>query len=543
MIVNSGKKENTSVPIGWTRATIHELIGNHGRFCDGDWVESEDQDPEGEVRLIQLADIGDIVFRDKSNRHLTLKRSQELSCTYLETGDILIARMPDPLGRACIFPLKGQNKFVTVVDVCIVRLGTDKINSKYLLYLINSLPIRLEIDTYKSGSTRKRISRKNLAKIELLIAPIAEQNRIVAKIEELFSELGAGIENLKTARSQLKIYRQSVLKWAFEGKLTAEWRQEQQRLGKLQSAEELLAQIKVERENRYQRQVEDWEKSIEVWEANGKIDKKPTKPQHLKEAKSFSDTEITELPKLMEGWCYVRAESISDFITKGTTPDKNELHSSHGDIPFIKVYNLTHGGALDFSINPTFVSSEIHNGFLSRSRVLPGDILMNIVGPPLGKISLIPDTFDEWNINQAIARYRLINIISNKYFLQYFLSQGTIDRMSKKAKATVGQFNLTLEICRDIEIPICGLEEQHQIVQEIESRLSICDNLENTIEENLQRAESLRQSILKQAFTGKLVPQDPNDEPAAQLLARIQQEQSAQQTLPLKPRKPAKKTP
>lgn len=112
----------------------------------------------------------------------------------------------------------------------------------------------------------------------------------------------------------------------------------------------------------------------------------------------------------------------------------------------------------------------------------------------------------------------------NKYLMYYLLSQVTINRMSKRAKATAGQFNLTLEICRDVEIPICDQLEQEQIVQEIESRLSICDQLEATIIENLQKAEALRQSILKQAFEGKLVPQDSNDEPAEKLLERIKNE-------------------
>jgi len=96
--------------------------------------------------------------------------------------------------------------------------------------------------------------------------------------------------------------------------------------------------------------------------------------------------------------------------------------------------------------------------------------------------------------------------------------------MSARAKATVGQFNLTLEICRDVEVPICLRTEQEKIVEEIESRLSICDRLEADIEANLKKAEALRQSILKQAFAGKLVPQDPNDEPADLLLERIRAE-------------------
>lgn len=199
-----------------------------------------------------------------------------------------------------------------------------------------------------------------------------------------------------------------------------------------------------------------------------------------------------------------RLEETCFFITKGTTPKTAAMSSGTGEIPFIKVYNLTSNSRLDFSINPTFVGEETHKKFLGRSIVYPGDVLMNIVGPPMGKVSIVPDTFPEWNINQAIARFRCLNGLCNKY-LAYFLGYSdTIRKMTSKAKATAGQFNLTLEICRDIQIPVPPIEKQKQIVVEIESRLSVCDSIEKTVDAALQQAESMRQSILKKAFEGAL---------------------------------------
>jgi type I restriction enzyme, S subunit len=126
------------IPPGWEFATISDLISKDGIFIDGDWIESKDQDQDGDVRLIQLADIGDGNFKNKSARFLTNQRAQEIGCTFLKKKDILIARMPDPLGRACIFPLEGERRYVTAVDVCIVRLNENSIDEKYLTYLINS---------------------------------------------------------------------------------------------------------------------------------------------------------------------------------------------------------------------------------------------------------------------------------------------------------------------------------------------------------------------------------------------------------------------
>src|SRR5437016_728888 len=106
------------LPTGWSAATVGDLIGFDGVFCDGDWVESKDQDPLGDVRLIQLADVGDGAYRNRSKRFLTAAKATELSCTFIEQGDLLVARMPDPLGRVCIFPGDAKPS-VTVVDVCI----------------------------------------------------------------------------------------------------------------------------------------------------------------------------------------------------------------------------------------------------------------------------------------------------------------------------------------------------------------------------------------------------------------------------------------
>lgn len=192
---------------------LGEIIGGSGIFVDGDWIESKDQNPAGDVRLIQLADIGAGDFTDKSNRYITSNKATELNCTFLKKGDILIARLGDPLCKACMFPLDG--KYITAVDVAIFRTDRQDISRKYLVYLLNSPWFKGQVKKYESGTTRKRISRKNLNKIELPIPPLPEQERIVARIEELFSQLDSGVETLKKTKEQLAVYRQAVLKEAF----------------------------------------------------------------------------------------------------------------------------------------------------------------------------------------------------------------------------------------------------------------------------------------------------------------------------------------
>ena len=193
--------------------TLVDIISNGGLLCDGDWIEKKDQDVRGKVRLIQLADIGDGEFKDKSSKYITLETAERLHCTFLEKGDILIARLPEPLGRACIFPLEGA--YITAVDIAILRIKDISINPHYIMYLINSSTFRSQIKQYESGTTRKRISRKNLEKIEFSLPNLEIQNRIVARIEELFSKLDKAVDTLKTTKEQLAVYRQAVLKDAF----------------------------------------------------------------------------------------------------------------------------------------------------------------------------------------------------------------------------------------------------------------------------------------------------------------------------------------
>ena len=160
-----------------SEVTLPQVTGKRGLFVDGDWIESKDQDPNGDVRLIQMMDIGDGEYLNKSSRFLTSEKARELRCTFLTPGDVLISRMPDPLGRACIFP--GDSRpCVTAVDVCIVRVDDDKADRRWLKYMINSSRYRSAIRRWATGTTRERISRGNLAKILFRLPPLSEQTRI-----------------------------------------------------------------------------------------------------------------------------------------------------------------------------------------------------------------------------------------------------------------------------------------------------------------------------------------------------------------------------
>ena len=171
------------LPSSWKEISLGDVVGESGLFVDGDWVESKDQDENGDVRLIQLADVGSGEFLDKSSRYLTSTKAAELRCTHLRPGDLLVARMPDPIGRACIFPGTHQ-PCVTVVDVCIVRPDPYLVDARWLMWVSNSPQFQWQIGRFTTGTTRKRISRSNLQKLLLDLPPLAEQKRIAAILDK-----------------------------------------------------------------------------------------------------------------------------------------------------------------------------------------------------------------------------------------------------------------------------------------------------------------------------------------------------------------------
>jgi len=208
----------SELPNGWGEAALLELAGYSGLMDDGDWIESKDQDPQGDVRLIQLADIGDGHFVDKSRRFLTSERAAALRCTYLQPGDLLIARMPDPLGRACIFPYIGMPA-VTAVDVCIWRSIKDGADARWLMHFVNSPEIRNQIQSQASGTTRQRVSGGNLKRLPVPVPPAPEQRRIVAKLDSLRARSSRARQELDHIPKLIERYKQAILAKAFSGEL------------------------------------------------------------------------------------------------------------------------------------------------------------------------------------------------------------------------------------------------------------------------------------------------------------------------------------
>ena len=495
---------NVELPRGWALATIPDLIGPYDVFSDGDWVESEDQDPDGDVRLIQLADVGDGIYMDKSHRFLTSAKARELRCTFLEAGDLLIARMPDPLGRSCIFP-GDQKHAITVVDVCVVRSGQEEFDHRWLMHFINSPKMRADIHALQSGSTRKRISRGNLGTISIPVPPRSEQARIVEKLEELLSDLDAGVAELKAAQRKLAQYRQSLLKAAVEGALTADWRATQ---GKpKETGAELLQRILKERRARWE------QKQLAKFAEQSKA---PPKDWQTKYTEPVAP-DLTDLPKLPNGWAWASLGQLTEIqggIQK--QPSRAPVASPH---PFLRVANVGRGQLKLDEIHEI----ELFEGELERLALQKGDILVvegNGSLTEIGRCALW-----DGSIENAVHQNHLIRarpVLARGEFIEVWLnSMRGIQRMTALAATTSGLYTLSVGKISKIPVPLPPLSEQDVISDGI--AIALAGYLEQlaATEHSLKQSAAQRKNLLKAAFSGQLVPQDPNDEPASALLARI----------------------
>ncbi|SEQ23966.1 type I restriction enzyme, S subunit [Nitrosomonas ureae] len=447
-------------------------------------------------------------------------------------------------------------------------------SNRYLLYVLNQTDYR----GYANGTTRLKLTQSAMRRIPVNLAPLKEQHRIVAKIEELFSELDKGIENLKTAQAQLKVYRQALLKHAFEGKLTAQWRT--QRRAKqtvapaqagaqllndmdsrptpsrgqamrgndeagsgndepLETAEALLKRIQQERAQRYQQQLAEWEESpsIPLLQRGKPTSTAPipplekggrggiSKPKPPKTLPPLTAEELAELPELPEGWGWVKLGTVVE--TNVGFAFKSSEFSSNG-IRLLRGENIE-PRQLRW-VDTRFWPSESMGQF-NDLLVNPGEIIVAMDRPVISsglKVARVKQSDVPCLLVQRVARIKeqqnictsyIFSVIDQNRFINHCLGNQTGTQLPHISEAQI----------RAYPVPLCSYEEQIKISEELDSRTTEADQLDQTITTALKQAEALRQSILKKAFSGQLVPQDPNDEPASELLARIKAERLASQ--------------
>ena len=333
----------------------------------------------------------------------------------------------------------------------------------------------------------------------------------------------------------MKTYRQAVLKKAFEGELTKEWRAQQT---DLPTAEELLVQIKEERERHFAKQMEEWETAVAEWEGKGKVGRKPGKPRKGKELRELTEEELSELPVLPNGWEYIRPSQIAstEKYSIGIGPFGSNLKVSdytESGMPLVFVRNITRN---DFSLNIKFTSIKKYDELIAHS-VKPLDILITKMGNPPGDCAIYPKNAPNGIISSDCLKFRIWEKYGVRMYFKYCIESYFIKKQLGVITQGVAQKKISTERFKTIFFPLPPLKEQHQIVQEIETRLSVCDKVEESIEASLAKAKALRQSILKKAFEGRLLTEaeltackkEADWEPAGVLLERIREEKAVKE--------------
>lgn len=498
-----------TLPTGWESCEFGDIakIRNGYAFKSKDFKKSKELPTD--IPLVKQSQLVGSKIDFSEAVYLAKEFAEDNPNYLLKKGDILIG-MSGSIGKLCYYEhdlVSLQNQRTGKIEI----FAEKYLHSKYLgLYLSN---IENELVKKAKGMGVQNISGKDIEALAFPLPTFNEQQRIVVKIEELFSELDNGIAALKTAREQLKVYRQAVLKHAFEGKLTAKWREEN--TDKLESPEQLLARIQQEREARYQQQLEEWEAAVKKWEEQGKEGKKPGKPSKLANTKMVSTTDF-ETPS---EWAISELGLIAYESVLGKMLDKQKNIGT--ERPYLGNINVRWGR---FEIDE-LKTMKIEESELARYSLVNGDLVICEGGEP-GRCAVWSGDDGVIFIQKALHRVRFSKSYLTEFAFYYLTYAVPLERVVKHFTGTTIK-HLTGAGLSKVQLPVCSSDEQREIVSIIESKLSEIDALDSELDIQLAKVETLRQSILKKAFSGQLVPQDPSDEPASELLARIQAEKAA----------------
>lgn len=371
----------------------------------------------------------------------------------------------------------------------LVRISLPDINNLYAYYFL--LSKYKEINTRAKGSGTPHVDPDLLWNYAFPIPPNLEtQQAIVNKIESLFAEIDAGIDNLKTAAQQIQQYRQSLLKNAFNGELTKEWRSKH--ADTLPSENELLAQIQTTREQHHAQQLADWQTAVSQWEQNGKEGKKPSKPKAPTQAVKFEDN-FADLPN---GWGMVKLENLASEYVLGKMLDKNKNKGK--ERLYLGNINVR-WGYFEFSNAKTM---KIEDDEIERYSVKYGDLIICEGGEP-GRCAVWKHEAEMF-IQKALHRVRFPSYYSADFAFYYLSYAVKLPLVTDLLTGTTIK-HLTGTALKNIPFPVCSISEQTQIVAILETKLTACDQLAAELAKQLKQAELLKQAVLKAAFSGSLL--------------------------------------
>jgi type I restriction enzyme S subunit len=411
---------------------------------------------------------------------------------YFQPDDVLYGRLRPYLNKVFRADFEGlcSSEFIAF-------RSTPHLESKYLQYFLNSSEFVAFASSLNTGD-RPRINFHQIADYPFPLPPLAEQHRIVEAIETQFTRLDAGVAGLEQVRAKLRRYRAAVLKAACEGRLVPQDPTDEPAAG-------LLARIFEERRIK-------WELAErEKMRLQGKNPEKETLPTYKKP----STVDKKDLPDLPDGWTWTSLDTLTYFTVdyRGKTPP-----TAPEGTPIISSANVRSGKIV--AKMPRFVDDATYKKWTQRGIPQPGDLIITTEAP-VGEVALYPKE-GAYVLTRRIFACQTVEV-DNQYLIYSFWAQPTRKYLDFHSRGTTVP-RILKPLLMNTPIPLPPLAEQQRIVAEVERRLSVVEEVEAAIDANLKRAARLRQAILKKAFVGELVPQNPADEPASVLLERIRAE-------------------
>ncbi|MEX1204973.1 MAG: restriction endonuclease subunit S [Dongiaceae bacterium] len=417
----------------------------------------------------------------------------EIEGYWVERGDLVVGMDGD--FNCGLWP--GRRAFLNQ-RACKLMPDSSFYSRAFLAY---ALPGYLQaINRHTSSLTVKHLSSRTIADLPLPLPPRKEQDRIVAKLDELFSRVEKGEENLKRVQALVKRYRQAVLKAAVTGELTRDWREKN--AGKGESGAELLQRILAARRTA-------WEKAeLAKMKAKGKI------PADDRWKRRYEEPEVLDtdgLPGLPDGWVWAALPQLGEFGRgKSKHRPRNDPRLLGGSYPFLQTGDIRRSNGRIRSYEATY-----NEEGLRQSKLWPKGTVCITIAANIAESGVLE--FEACFPDSVVGLVSVDGILAE--YVEAFVRTAQSD-LTRYAPATA-QKNINLETLNQLAIPLPPSPEQQAIVEELESRLSVLANLAEVLRQACTMAESARQSILASAFCGKLAPQDSNDEPASVLLKRI----------------------
>lgn len=426
------------------------------------------------------------------------------------SGDVIMAKITPCMenGKTCVVPaLPGAACFGST-EFHVLR-AENGVQARWVAsYLLQHSTRHAAQRQMTGGVGQMRVPAAFLETLSLPIPPEREQARILDTLDELLSDLDAGVAALERVRAKLKHYRAAVLKAAVEGSLTAQWRREHPAT---ESADALLTRILAERRRRWE------EAQLAKFAAAGKTPPKNWKAKYVEPG----GPDTTVLPSLPKEWCWASVEQLAahepNAITDG--PFGSNLMTGHYTDEGPRVIRLQNIKDGTFADERAHISSA-HFERLQKHVIEAGDLVIAALSESPPRACIIPESVGPAIVKADCIRFKPHADLFARC-LCFFLNSPPTRIRTKKIVHGVGRPRLNLGEIRAIALPLLPIREQEFLASEVEDQLSVIDHLERDLEARLKSAQSLRQSILRHAFTGQLVPQDPNDEPASELLKRI----------------------